>query len=52
MTEAITVERVWSEPCGWFGGLNSGKALGDVVTLCFVYRVPAQARSMLLDVIQ
>lgn len=26
------------------GGVDSVKALGDVVTLCFVYRVPAQAR--------
>lgn len=35
---------VWSGPCGWFGGADWVKALGDVVPLCFVYRVPARAR--------
>lgn len=35
---------VWSESCGWFGGVNWVRTLGGDVLLCFVYRVPAHAR--------
>lgn len=35
--KAVTVESVVRTVVGSLGGCISGKALGDIVTLCFVY---------------